>query len=559
MREVALVLRILLGELTPEQACAEERLTNEELTEWMRCHRRAARRVIEDRFAAALAAQGLDSEDFVMSGNLESMVLSDLLEAIRLGRKNARIRIEHDGEHSHLWCAEGELIDAQAGLLVGDAAVYRLLALGHGRLQADFSSVSRERTVLASTESLLVDFARRLDEGRLLRERIGDTERIVVPDPRAHVALAGLDPEERCVLHAFDGTRSIEAVIQASQRPELETLAAIFRLLGERRLIPAAELGSALTVIAPGSEPSPLGPPEPRPASHFSVPPIAASSAAALARSRVLGFTPLTAALAAALGAVLPLVFAAGFWSARRSPQPAAAPPAAEPALTQLVDTLCGPGMALFAAGAPPPGGALEAAPRPFCLSQRPVSTGEYEACVRSGRCEPAQAETETAGAEGEGGSLPVVCNSGQSGRDEMPINCVTHGQAERYCASRGQRLPSPGEWESAWQTTRAGAGWRKGAAPAGAQQAASVLGELSEWTKGHLARTPPGLEPSAERQLYAVLGTASSTGAGEAARPSRLYMSASAHGRNVGFRCASSLQASAEPPRVETSPASAP
>lgn len=543
-----MVLRILLGELTPEQARAEEQLTSEELTDWMRRHRRAARRAIDDQLAAALSAQGLDADDFVMSGNLETMVLTDLLEAIRLGRKNAHIRIEQAGEYSHLWCSDGEVIDAQAGLLVGDSAVYRLLALGQGRLQADFSKVARERTVLASTESLLVDFARRLDEGRLLRERIGHTDRVYVPDPRAHVALAGLDPEARCVLQAFDGTRSIEAIIQVSQRPELETLDAIFRLLSERRLIPAAELDAAVAA-ASAVEPSPAPAVDPRRASHFSVPPIAPSSVAAPPPPRVLGFTPLTATLAAALGAALPLVFAAGFWSARPSQESQAAAPS-QPSSTGLVDALCGPGMALFAGGAP------EASLRPFCLSRRPVSTGDYEACVKSHRCEPAQAETEAA--EGLGRSQSPRCNSGQPGREAQPINCVTHGQAEQYCAQRGQRLPSPEEWESAWLSSRGGVGWLMGSeVPGGAEHGSISLGELSEWTKGHVARTPPGAEASADQQLYAVLGAGAKAGSGEGARPSRLYVSASPHGRTVGFRCAASLEASAAPPRVEPSPPS--
>lgn len=542
-----LVRRILLGELSPEQVCADEELTSEELTEWMRCYRRAARRAIDEQFAAALSAQGVDPDDFVLSGNLENVGLTDLLEAVRLGRKNAHIRIEHGGEYSHLWCADGEVIDAQAGSVAGDAAVYRLLALRQGRLQADFSSVVRERTVLASTEALLVDFARRLDEARLVRERMGDTSRICIPDPRQFGASAGLGPDELELLRAFDGTRSIAAVIGASRRPELETLDTVLRFLSEGRLIEASELDARSDRVAAGPSREPLvsfsG--EPHRASQFSVPPVVPSLAASLAPPFLREATPLTrAALVAA--AALPLVFGVGFWSARSpAPESALAVAAPAPSLEGVVDALCGPGMALFA----PSAAAAAESPRAFCVSQRAVSTEEYQACVSGQRCEPARVENEAA--EGQASAARSLrCNAGAPGRERHPINCVTHRQAEQYCEWRGQRLPSPREWELAWQASHGGAGTLVlgSAPPAGASELGAVS---SEWTKGHVARTPPGVEPSADQQLYAVLGAGAR--ATQGGRPSRLYMSASAHGRQVGFRCAASLEATAAPPEPES------
>jgi len=266
--------------LLAEQVCSDERLTMAELTEWIRRHRRAARRAIDEQVAATLAAHGLEKDDFVLSGNLESMALSDLLEAIQFGRKNAHIRIEHGGEFSHLWCADGDVIDAQAGTLSGTRAVYRLLSLRDGRLQAEFTSVQRERTVVAPIDALLVEFARRLDECRMLREQIGDMARVCLPNAD-NVSGLPLEPEQAEVLEAFDGVRNISDVVDASGRPELETLVSIARLLAERRLI-------AISALEPASEPSfasgaielSVPPASVGPSSEISIPPIAQSFAA---------------------------------------------------------------------------------------------------------------------------------------------------------------------------------------------------------------------------------------------------------------------------------------
>ncbi|MEY4548718.1 MAG: hypothetical protein RL685_4913, partial [Pseudomonadota bacterium] len=103
-QQATVVRRLLLGELTTEEASAAYRITREQLTQWMRKHRRSVRRSIEEQMGSALSAQGLEKEDFVLSGNLENMSLSDLLETVQLGRKNAHVRVESGTEVGDVWC-----------------------------------------------------------------------------------------------------------------------------------------------------------------------------------------------------------------------------------------------------------------------------------------------------------------------------------------------------------------------------------------------------------------------------------------------------------------------
>ncbi len=72
----------------------------------------------------------------------------------------------------------------------------------------------------------------------------------------------------------------------------------------------------------------------------------------------------------------------------------------------------------------------------PFFLEKTEVTVGAYRACVDAGACSPA--------AEGR------HCNGAAQGRDDHPINCVDHRQAEAYCAWVGRRLPTFGEWNEA-------------------------------------------------------------------------------------------------------------
>jgi hypothetical protein len=544
-RQATLVRAILLGELTPEEVCAQEGLTSEELTEWIKVHRRAARRAIEDQMAATLSAHGLAQEDFVLSGDLERMSLSDLLEAIQLGRKNAHIRVEHGGEYSHLWCSDGDVIDAESGSLVGTRAVYRLLALQEGRLQAEFTNVLRDRTVVASTEALLIDGARRLDECKMLRRQLGDSQRVCVPST-ADATGSELEPLERELLQAFDGTRSIDDVIAASRQPELETLHALQRLLAERHVVVLFPLEPSLPA-ASAELPASLIPP-----SQVSVPAIAPSRrAGSLAPQLARRYGP----LGAWASALLLVGFATGLWSSRpTTPAPSSAAPGPALALGQLASALCGPDMALLPAGVGTPSAtdSADAPLRPFCLSARVVSTEEYQTCVSSQHCEPAQTESAAGPGEKKDDSA-LRCNAGQPGRERAPINCVTQRQAEQYCEWRGQRLPLPGEWEFAWHASRSAPATPAGAVP---EAGMAVLGDLSEWTRAH-PRPRRGAELETDPPHYAVSSVESISPT--SVRPKRLYMSASAHGRSIGFRCATGLEPSAALSRAEPTPPGAP
>jgi len=363
----------------------------------------------------------------------------------------------------------------------------------------------------------------------------------------ADATLAELEPLERELLQAFDGTRSISDVIVASLQPELETLQTLLRLLDQRRLVALFPFEAAANAAA-SAPPASLVPP-----SQISVPPIAPSRRAA---SLVPQLARRHGPLAAWASALLLVGFATGLWSSRpATPEPSAAAPAPALVLGQLATALCGPDMALLAAGAGPTvagtGDGADAPLRPFCLGQRVVSTEEYQGCVNSQHCEPAQTES-SAGPEEKQNAASLRCNAGQPGREGSPMNCVTQRQAEQFCEWRGQRLPLPGEWEFAWQANRSPALTPEGAAAPGL----TVLGDLSEWTRAR-PRPRRGAELETDPPHYAVSSIETITAT--SVRPKRLFMSASAHGRSIGFRCAVSLEPSAALSRLDATPPASP
>jgi hypothetical protein len=63
-----------------------------------------------------------------------------------------------------MFFAEGQINHAQYGKLKGDEAVYKVLTWTEGNFEIDFKGASQEQTTTQSTQGLLLEGLRMLDE-----------------------------------------------------------------------------------------------------------------------------------------------------------------------------------------------------------------------------------------------------------------------------------------------------------------------------------------------------------------------------------------------------------
>ncbi len=111
-------------------------------------------------------AQGRTRGTRGVNGSLREMALPDVVQILAHGRKTGQLKINSSGKLGELHFSEGQIHYAAFGAHRGEEAVYAMLQLDDGDFALDPNVAPAGRTIHASTESLLLEGMRRLDEVR---------------------------------------------------------------------------------------------------------------------------------------------------------------------------------------------------------------------------------------------------------------------------------------------------------------------------------------------------------------------------------------------------------
>ncbi len=118
---------------------------------------------IIDKIALEKMAREAPGES-TLRGSLQQMNVIDLLQSLELSRKTCKLTLTNGNEQCDLYSNEGQINHAVYGPLVGDEAVYKVLLWTDGNFQIDFTASSSEQTTTRSTQGLLMEGLRLLDE-----------------------------------------------------------------------------------------------------------------------------------------------------------------------------------------------------------------------------------------------------------------------------------------------------------------------------------------------------------------------------------------------------------
>ncbi len=303
------------------------------------------------------------------AGSLADMGVVDLVQTFEIGRKTGTIKLEGD-RFGVIFFKDGKVVDAELGRLKGENAFYRMLNTFEGKFEVSFIPVDRPERIEVSTQGLLMEGMRRLDEWGRMLEQLPPLETVFEIDyHQLAERLSEIPDEVNGLLRLFDGKRSLSRVVDDSDFEDLAALGIISKLYFEGLI---RELGSApaeVTSSKPGIEqwlngpiPNPDAPAAPPPAP--APPPPAPARAAPVDDEPLAPVTPLKPLTTPSPPPPPPAAVAL--------PAPATAaqlpPPPPEPEMPELVRSVPAPAPVLqdFPRAPTPPPPPMSAVPLPL-------------------------------------------------------------------------------------------------------------------------------------------------------------------------------------------------
>lgn len=149
-----------------------------------------------------------------MTGTLGSFSLVDLFQLLAAASRNGRLAVAHPSGLARIYFDRGRVVHAEFLDQTGDEAVYALFADARGAFEFTHGLPAPQRTVQGSTESLVLESLRRLDERNRGTPRPDrELSREAVPYS-VDDGPSGLDfaADERRVLAAVNGQRSVARI-----------------------------------------------------------------------------------------------------------------------------------------------------------------------------------------------------------------------------------------------------------------------------------------------------------------------------------------------------------
>ncbi len=172
------------------------------------------------------------------SGSTQDMAVVDLLQTFEVSRKTGVCHLHGGTQEAHIYFRDGKVVDAELGRLRGEEAIYRALIWNEAAFEVEFKSIANEDVIGGSTQAILMEGMRRVDEWGRLCEQLPPLTTVFEIDHQQLLDRLNEIPDElNGILRLFDAERTLSQVVDDSPFEDLSTLSTITKLYFEGLLV----------------------------------------------------------------------------------------------------------------------------------------------------------------------------------------------------------------------------------------------------------------------------------------------------------------------------------
>lgn len=173
-----------------------------------------------------------------LKGNLQSIGLTDVIQLLHVNKKTGELRVGNGKDRGVLFVLDGEVVHAEMGPLLGEAAAFEAIEWERGDFEFVPMKVKPGESIRRSVPDLLMESARTSDSRKRLRSYFPSMDVVPWPTLTGPALTAGIKlfVEDRKVIPYFDGYRDFRQVLQATEKSEVTVLQAALMLKEAGRL-----------------------------------------------------------------------------------------------------------------------------------------------------------------------------------------------------------------------------------------------------------------------------------------------------------------------------------
>lgn len=188
-----------------------------------------------------------------LTGTFDDISFAELLQLLNVSHKSGRLSIWRGTDRAELFVVEGNVARAVYRRERGPEVVYRVLGWRAGEFSFQPSDEAVAREITESTEALILEGIKRLDEWERVETQMPDTH--VVLRQRASAVnerYDSLSPEAQSVLRLVDARRNVATIVRESGLQPMAALRGVTELLSESMVeewAPPVEPGEVLAAV----------------------------------------------------------------------------------------------------------------------------------------------------------------------------------------------------------------------------------------------------------------------------------------------------------------------
>lgn len=173
-----------------------------------------------------------------MTGTLGLFSLVDLFQLLSSSSRTGRLLIDHPEGKAKVYFDKGKVVHADFEQLKGDTAIYELFKNEQGSFEFGVGLPSPEISISQSTENLLLEAIRRVDEYRNRQSQIEETQKSAInaqaipifAEKAPDAGSLTLYAQEVAILRLIDGRNTVEMLAERAGMSLQETKQVVGRL-----------------------------------------------------------------------------------------------------------------------------------------------------------------------------------------------------------------------------------------------------------------------------------------------------------------------------------------